>query len=335
MRSAKKPSNEEERLAVLQNFYILDTPADEAFNDIARLASYICEAPIALVSFVDRDRQWFKANIGLAVSETSRDIAFCAHAILNHPDDLFTVPDASTDERFSDNPLVTRDPKIRFYAGAPLVVKGGWALGTICVMDHHPKELSPAQVAALKVLRNQAIRQLELHKSNVELSLQSTHDWLTKLYNRSYMEESMKRELYRAKRSKGSMGVILADIDHFKQINDMFGHLAGDKVLSAIGKFLQRHIRLGDIACRYGGEEFALVLPEATLEAACSRAEKMRVGVKELQVSHEDRKVDSLTLSFGVAAYPSNGDSTSTLLQAADKALYSAKRDGRDRVAAA
>ncbi len=169
MSIASKPSNEEKRLEALRGFHILDTPAEQAFDDLVRLASYVCQTPIAMVSFVDRDRQWFKARIGVQVSETSRDMAFCAHAILC-PQDLLIVPDASKDDRFFDHPLVTDAPKIRFYAGAPLVTEGGFALGTLCVVDHSPKELSPEQIKALTILRNQVVRELELHKKNSELT---------------------------------------------------------------------------------------------------------------------------------------------------------------------
>lgn len=169
MTVASKPPNEEMRLEALRGFEILDTPAENAYDDLVRLASYICETPIAAVSFIDRDRQWFKAKVGLDVPETKRGLAFCAHAILT-PEDTLIVPDASLDARFSDNPLVTGDPKIRFYAGVPLVTEHGLGLGTLCVIDHKPKELSAAQLKALTVLRNQVIRELELHKKNIALS---------------------------------------------------------------------------------------------------------------------------------------------------------------------
>lgn len=166
---ASKPANESQRLEALHDFHILDTPAEQAFDDLVRLASYVCQTPVATVSFVDRDRQWFKARIGVQASETSRDIAFCAHAILR-PQELLIVPDATKDARFSDNPMVTDAPNIRFYAGAPLVTEDGFALGTLCVVDHTPKELSSEQKKALTILRNQVVRELELHKKNIELS---------------------------------------------------------------------------------------------------------------------------------------------------------------------
>jgi GAF domain-containing protein len=169
MIAAPKPPNEEERLEALRGFEILDTPAEKAFDDLVRLASYICETPIAAVSFIDHDRQWFKAKVGLDVPETKRDISFCAHAI-TLPKEPLIVPDASVDARFSDNPLVMDEPKIRFYAGAPLVTENGLVLGTLCVIDHVPRELSAAQIKALNVVRNQVMRELELHKKNLELA---------------------------------------------------------------------------------------------------------------------------------------------------------------------
>ena len=166
---APTPPNEQERLEALRGFDILDTPAERAFDDLVRLALYICETPIAAVSFIDKDRQWFKSKVGFAVPETKRDISFCAHA-LTLPKETLIVPDASLDARFSDNPLVTGEPKVRFYAGAPLVTEDGFVLGTLCVIDHVPKELSAAQTKALEVLRNQVMRELQLHRKNMELS---------------------------------------------------------------------------------------------------------------------------------------------------------------------
>lgn len=166
---APTPPDEERRLETLRGLNILDTPAEKAFDDLVRLALYICETPIAAVSFIDKDRQWFKAKVGLTVPETKRDISFCSHA-LTLPNETLIVPDASLDVRFSDNPLVTGEPKIRFYAGAPLVTEDGLVLGTLCVIDHSPKELTAAQIKALEVLRNQVMRELELHRKNMELS---------------------------------------------------------------------------------------------------------------------------------------------------------------------
>ena len=156
--------DEEKRVAALRSYEILDTPQEESFDEIANLAANICETPIALITFVDADRQWFKAKVGLALSETTRDHAFCAHAILS-PDEVLVVPDALLDTRFSDNPLVLSAPYIRFYAGAPLVTIDGAALGSICVIDHVPRELTAEQIGELRALALDIVTELDLRRN--------------------------------------------------------------------------------------------------------------------------------------------------------------------------
>jgi len=156
------PNHEAWRLKVLWQYDVLDTVAEEVFDDLTDLAAHICEAPIALISLVDEDRQWFKSRVGITVSETSRDISFCAHAILG--DGLLIVPDAAKHKRFKNNPLVTGPQKIRFYAGAPLITPEGHALGTLCVLDNKPRALRREQAQTLRVLAHHVVSQLELRR---------------------------------------------------------------------------------------------------------------------------------------------------------------------------
>lgn len=155
----KTPENETERLLALEELGILDTPNEQFFDDLVFLAAYVCETPIAMLSFVDGSRQWFKARVGLDSSETPRDVAFCSHAILQ--DDIFEIPDTHKDTRFAENPLVTGHPDVRFYAGAPLITRGGFALGTLCAIDHRPRELTARQKEALQALSRLVIGELE------------------------------------------------------------------------------------------------------------------------------------------------------------------------------
>ena len=168
MLSAPIPSNEDIRLQALYESDLLDTPQEKEFDDIVQLASQLCDMPISLISLVDANRQWFKARVGLDALETHRDISFCSHAILQS--DIFEIPDALTDLRFHDNPLVLEQPAIRFYAGVPLVTRSGNRLGTLCVIDRHPRELNDNQKFALQVLANNVVKIAELRIKNKHLN---------------------------------------------------------------------------------------------------------------------------------------------------------------------
>lgn len=202
---AQIPDDEQDRLATLRNFEILDTPPDQDFDDLALLASRVCGTPIALVSFVDANRQWFKARVGLSVTETARDVSFCATAIRQA--DLLVVPDTLADPRFTANPFVTGDPHIRFYAGAPLLAANGRAVGTVCVLDRVPRQLTPAQEDALRGLSRQALSQLELRRAKAGL--------VRTIANQQSAEEALRAsEAFKTRLIEGSLDCIkVLDLD--------------------------------------------------------------------------------------------------------------------------
>ncbi len=218
------------------------------------------------------------------------------------------------------------------YLCMPLVAQGE-AIGVFHVLlgATDPMQSERKENLALRVSEHLglALAKLKLQEALQQLSVR---DPLTGLFNRRYMEESMQRELIRAGRQGKEVGVIMMDIDHFKRFNDTFGHDGGDALLRKLGKFFQKHVRGSDIACRYGGEEFTLILPEASLEVTQQRAEQILAAVRDLRVHQGQKVLDPITLSLGVAVFPSHGSTHRALLQAADVALYRAKETGRDRV---
>jgi GAF domain-containing protein len=159
MLAAPIPANDKERLAALRELLILDTPPEARFDKVVRFAAEEFDMPIALLSLIDENRQWFKANVGLDTCETGRDISFCAHAILQP--DIFVIPDSRADERFADNPIVTGEPHVIFYAGAPLTLASGFSVGTLCLIDHKPRELDATELAILSTLRDLLLEELE------------------------------------------------------------------------------------------------------------------------------------------------------------------------------
>lgn len=316
MQPPEKPTNEADRLDTLRSLNILDTSPEERFDRLTRLAKGLFGVPIALVSLVDENRQWFKSAQGLDVPETSRDISFCGHAILQ--DDVLLVPDTALDERFCDNPLVTDDPDIRFYAGCPLRMPNGSKLGTLCIIDREPREFNDNDKALLRDLARMAEQEL----AAVQLA---TMDELTLLSNRRGFEALSLHALGLCKRLKKPATAMVIDLNHFKEINDCYGHAEGDLALTNFATILKQSFRESDVVGRLGGDEFAILATnssERTLQATLARLAK---SVRSYN-KHAARGYD-IEYSIGLAAYhPDGNENIAELLDEADKLMYEDKR---------
>ncbi len=341
---AALPQNESERLRSLHDYDILDTLPEDSYDDITHLASEICGAPISAVTLVDRDRQWFKSTVGLAVQETSRDVAFCAHAILEA--DLLIVPDARADERFSDNPLVTGEPGIRFYAGAPLVTPKGALLGTLCVIDRVQRTLSDAQAQALRALSRQVMAQLELRRhiaeqkryrelledANGRLETASVTDDVSGFFNTRFLHQYLDRWLAPGAEDAKTLSLVFFDMDGFKRVVDTHGHLLGAKVLKEVAQTVHGQLDPEDCIVRYGGDEFVVILPEQDSESALGKTERMKRAIRSTPFLRDEGLEVHVTASFGLASYPDEATEKRELLTLADQGLFRSKAKGKDRI---
>lgn len=317
---ASSQNVDDRRLAALASYDIIDTPPEEAFDRLTRLTTRIFGVSMATLTFVDGHRQWFKSRQGVQSCETARGPAFCNITIAQ--DQPLIVPDTHLDERFRENPFVVGSPHLRFYAGAQLRTAHGVVIGTLCAMDSKPHSFSAEQVDMLKDLAAVAVNELELR-------MLATHDDLTGALSRQAFREEGSRAVALAKRHKHELSCAVFDLDHFKKINDEYGHPVGDMVLKACIEACRQESRESDIVGRIGGEEFAILMPHTSRDAAAHVAEKLRQAIAGIVVQGPAGEV-RFSASFGVAAFDSGAQDIDDLLKRADIALYDAKKAGRN-----
>jgi diguanylate cyclase (GGDEF)-like protein len=317
------PHDELQRLRDLERQGVLDHPGDEHFDRLVGLTATVLDAPIALISLVDRDRQWFLAHHGLDLSETPRTMAFCAHAIAG--DETLVVPDASQDSRFDTNPLVTADPHIRFYAGAPLQSREGHNLGTLCVIDSQPRQLEPGQVTLLEELAQLVLRELDLRR---ELTLNP----LTGLANRASFLEQAVPELARAQGGQESLALLALELDQFSQVRIRWGQQASDRALQDVAACLQAQHRPQDLLAQIGDQAFAILMVDVDQTAAMERAEAIRTAISELGGVFRSSGYQ-LSVSGGLTLLAPDDTRPQDLLLRAERALFLAQGNGHNQIA--
>ena len=284
-----KPANETARVQALHGLELLDSAPEERFDRLTRLAKRLFNVPIALVTLVDTNRQWFKSCVGLDVSETPRDVSFCGHAILN--DGLLLVPDAREDVRFHDNPLVTGAPNIRFYAGYPLTVSNGNKMGTLCLIDTKPRDLDQEERALLRDLAEMAEQEL----AAVQIA------------------------------SMDELTLLFFDLNDFKQINDLYGHAEGDSALKTFADVLRIAFRESDVVGRLGGDEFvALLTGSSHVETTTIMARLKEILEERNATLHRGY---AIRFSVGQIEYDvKRHETVDRLLADADGAMYAHKQ---------
>jgi len=336
------PDNEQQRLQTLQEHALLDTPKDNRFERITKIARALFNVPIVGISLIDERRQWFKSIQGTQLCETKREYAFCSHTI--RQDEPLIINDSLQDTRFHDNPYVLGQPYIRFYAGCPIKANNDHNLGTICLIDTKPGSVSAEQIEYLQDIariieaeiqrqafyniQNELLREIEIDKKARLI------DPLTKLANRAGMWEILDHQMTRSQISGKSFGLVLADVDHFKQINDHYGHSAGDEVLRQIGKTLITYCRAEDAVSRWGGEEFLILINAEKFDCIMQVAERLREAVENMLVLWHKKSI-RVTMTMGVKRImPHQSIQLDGLIEQADKALYQGKLQGRNKVIA-
>lgn len=327
----------------LANLHSLDpfyTPLEERFERITRLARRALNVPIAAITVVKGDRQWFKSVLGWSVTELPISKSLCS--VVVDKGDLVIVENALDDLYLMSNPLVCKKPKFRFYAGFPIKDSNGKIIGTFCVIDVKPRKTDASFSDSLADLGEMAQRELfAVELSNAQSAIvaklgearrQAMFDPLTRLWNRRGGTDLLNTALKESVQHDHTLGICIADIDNFKQVNDQFGHRVGDQVLRKVASTIVASVRPQDIVCRYGGEEFLIIARDVNEKECRTIANRICAGIRKLPIYTRETMVPA-TISVGVAVRNRGGPiSTAQLIEIADQALYKSKRDGRNRV---
>lgn len=332
MPPAALPKDERARLRALEAYALLDSPPERNLDDLVALTARILGTPIALVTLLGAERQWFKARFGLEVEHIPRAHAFCAHTILE-PDGCLVVEDATQDPRFADSALVTGELELRFYAGVPLLTEAGHAIGTLCVLDTAPRRITADQIASLQDIARAVITTLDLWRVAEEHRRLALTDALTGLPNRPAMIRAVEQEIARQRRDRGRFGLLYIDLDGFRALSDRYGQTIGDAALREVADVLRHVIRRSDLPARLEGDKFAVLLtsnePDRTQARAEAAAERLRVSIGA-RMAAQGWPVTASIGAIGFARLPADAQEA---LATAERVVGTAKAAGGNRVA--
>ncbi|MGX1306743.1 diguanylate cyclase (GGDEF)-like protein [Amorphus suaedae] len=312
----------QKRRKEIEDFGALDDDLVEVLDRISRIASAALRMPITHVSFLDDDRQWVRAAVGLDRMDLPLEDSLCIHVI--DAGELLVVEDPENDDRFRNNRYVVGAPGVRFYAGAPLITDNDVPIGTLCAIDSNRRNFSPEERAILSDLAELTMHMLELGRAVLV-------DGLTGSWNRRMLARVVAAEFHRSSRTGRTFSIAMLDLDHFKQLNDTYGHGAGDDVLVRFTDLIRERLRPEDWLFRLGGEEFGVLIVHAGVQEASTVIDRVRAA---LAAEGPVAQTKALTFSAGIAEHrpgTSSSDTLKSMLDRADKALYRAKESGRDR----
>ncbi len=331
---------ENQRLKDLYELDILHDEPDAALQEVVEKTAKIFDVPVSVISLVLESRQWFKSHIGLPKDlaecrQTPREVSFCTHVVESRQP--LVITNASQDERFSNNSLVLQQG-FHFYAGVPLMTRNKNVIGTLCIYDYKARQFFEDDIKLLCLFADRVMAQFELKRDLAEARREKEHyrylsimDTFLDIYNRQFLMDMVEAECKRSHRFKRPFAFLLLDVDHFKGVNDRYGHMIGDHVLQDIVKIIKASVREVDIIGRFGGDELAVAMPEADADIAHKVAERLKDAVANHKFFYQGHKID-VTVSIGIGS--ADAATMEEVLQSADRALYKAKDQGKNQVVA-